>query len=84
VGARFAGTQLLERLEPDHPELEAPADPALLAQWRSELQNRVVGPWEVESPRLLAWERRRASMPRACSTCSLEAPRSGMKKAPVP
>ena len=46
----LVGAQLLERLELDHPELEAPSDPALLAKWRSEVQTRVVGLWEVESP----------------------------------
>ena len=46
----LAGAQLLERLEIDHPELEAPVDKALLAQWRSEVQTRVVGLWEVENP----------------------------------
>ena len=46
----LAGAQLLERLEIDHPELEAPVDPTLLAQWRSEVQTRVVGLWEVENP----------------------------------
>ena len=44
------GAQLLERLEVDHPELEAPSDPALLAKWRSEVQTRMVGLWEVENP----------------------------------
>jgi RecB family exonuclease len=42
--------QLLERLELDHPELEAPSDPELLARWRSEVQTRVVGLWDVERP----------------------------------
>ena len=46
----LAGAQLLERLEVDHPELEAPSDPELLARWRSEVQTRVVGLWEVENP----------------------------------
>ncbi len=46
----LAGAKLLERLEIDHPELEAPTDPVLLAQWRSEVQTRVVGLWEVENP----------------------------------
>ncbi|MHB1846763.1 MAG: RecB family exonuclease [Deltaproteobacteria bacterium] len=44
------GAQLLERLEIDHPELEAPSDPALLARWRSEVQTRMVGLWEIENP----------------------------------
>jgi putative RecB family exonuclease len=44
------GAKLLERLEIDHPELEPPSDPVLLAQWRSEVQTRVVGLWEIENP----------------------------------
>ena len=45
-----AGLELLATLDRDHPELEAPKDPTLLARWRSEIQSRLVGLWDVEDP----------------------------------
>ncbi|MHB1783798.1 MAG: RecB family exonuclease, partial [Acidimicrobiales bacterium] len=50
AGGLVGGAQRRVRLAVDHPEREAPSDPALLAKWRSEVQTRMVGLWEVENP----------------------------------